>query len=284
MPSLIPTRVLCESLSIGNLSSALVSRVRAHGTLEWSTKLDGITDLRSELLKIQHFRCAYCQTPIFADQNGLRELEHILPKHASPYVDITTGFTSIFSDRYHTYGYEQFCFEPKNIIITCKQCNSSKTTFDPLFIRSLVLSDYPVIATDFFWVHPYFHHYSEHITISENWTYKGETYEGKALIRVCKLDEIEVLARRQMAAALAEHASNLKLTLKKFSAHIDDLAASDCVNVIVLKFGISVPDAEALVAAWFKHGADITSKSLSSALALTRTIQAKLARLGVKKR
>lgn len=281
MSSPSPARILCESLSIINLCPSLLSRVRAHGVLSWSAEYDGIHDLRSRLLTLQNFRCAYCQTPIFADQNGLRELDHILPKDASPHVKALTGYSSAFKHRYHTYGYEKFRFEPLNIVIACKQCNSIKTTFDPLFIRSFALTEYPKVETDFLWVHPYFHKYSAHVEISKNWTYRGKSYEGMTLIRICKLDKSEVLARRKMAAALAAHSSDLKHTLKKYSAHADDLVASDCVGALVDKFGMPDADAEALILAWFEYGAEVSEKLLEKALKLTRTVQAKLDRLNV---
>lgn len=272
----VPNRVLCEGLAISDIGTPLVERVRSNAGMEWATTLDGISEYRGRLLELQKFRCAYCQSSIVADQNGLRELDHVLPKNPSAKRDVRREESSCSSDRNFTRGYQNFCFEPKNLVVVCKQCNNEKGTFDPLFIRHMVPKDYPGSAEEFAWVHPFFTHYSKHIRITRNWFYESRTFEGSLLIQTCKLDDAEVLARRKLAQVYATQSGDLEKCLRKMAANHTEVSMEHCISVLQSEFKVAEPDGAMLISLWivdFEVG-DIESRKV--ALEKTKMVMSRL--------
>lgn len=167
----------------------------------WSTSDIKVQALRKVLLELQHNRCAYCQCPIESDGAGYRELDHVLPQKKSQYCDASNGYLeATIDERRHTNGYSKFTYNSRNMAISCKDCNTSKGTFDALRNRVKIPMRYPR-NNRFLWVHPQLHRYSAHIKISENFTYSSTTSEGLAVIGVCKLDQAEELTKRFLARA-----------------------------------------------------------------------------------
>ncbi|WP_157381509.1 hypothetical protein [Methylophilus sp. 5] len=186
-----------------------------------------------------------------SDENGIRELDHILPKNPSKTRTQNKRVSSAYKDRRHTNGYSAFTYEPLNLVITCKQCNTYKGLFDPLRNRHLPIQSYPISADAFDSIHPHFHRYSQHINIFQGWIYEGVTSQGKFLIGCCKLDEAEVLARRKLATAYTAQSINLIDCLWKFVGARHALTIPECAASISDTFKIPYNEAFHLVSVWF---------------------------------
>jgi 5-methylcytosine-specific restriction endonuclease McrA len=172
-------------------------------TGDWSTEKPAIKKLRARLLILQKYRCAYCQYPIPSDLVGYRELDHILPKEGNSNQPVAKKKSEQEDDRYATDGYPQFKFQPKNLAIICKPCNSSKGTYDSLTNRGhgRSLVRYPP-ANRFICFHPHYHNYAAHIQIDENFIYSHSTDEGRVLLQICGLMKVEILEKKFAPAAL----------------------------------------------------------------------------------
>ncbi|MFK8399137.1 HNH endonuclease [Pseudomonas sp. BGr12] len=214
--------LLFESLAFADTDQQLLDSVRAHRGKAWSSNRD-IKKLRVRLLTLQNYRCAYCQSHIELDELGHRELDHILPKSPTKECTEQKGRSNSFNDRRHTFGYSQFTFEPYNLIIACKPCNSSKGSFDPLLDRTPTapLADYPH-PDGLLWFYPYKHSYSDHIERSEHWLYSEITPQGEAVIKACGLDKAEVLASRFANRAMirAKHAGDLRTAVTSLASDV----------------------------------------------------------------
>lgn len=168
----------------------------------WSTEKPEIIRLRTRLLELQGYRCAYCQIPIISDTVGARELDHILPKDGNANHLDEKKISELEEDRYCTYGYPQWQFEPRNIALICKPCNSSKSTYDSLNKRAAgkTLKRYPS-EVRFNCYHPHYHCYTTHIEIDENFIYSYLTEKGRVLLKICGLTKVEVLEKKFAPAA-----------------------------------------------------------------------------------
>ena len=267
------SRLLCESIDASTIPEGLRTELSALPVESWDTGLAPVLELRRRLLEAQRFRCAYCQVTIAGDQGGLRELDHVLPKEMSGKCDIRKCMSSHFSDRRHTLGYPEFRYMWKNLVVTCKQCNTNKGSFDPLFIRPYWSGEYPDTALQFLWVHPHFHSYSDHVHITDKWLYVARSYEGDTLIRVCKLDKSEVLARRKLVDACAAQVESLRAFMHAVSGRYTEVNPDRCVEVLVDKYGVPAGAATELVDAWFTHASKVSVESLAKAIALTERLE-----------
>jgi 5-methylcytosine-specific restriction endonuclease McrA len=197
----------------------LLARVRVLQVSKttWSTSHQEIIDFRERLLKLQKNRCAYCQATIESTANGFVELDHILPK-APNGKDADRMNSEIFEDRLVTPGYAQFMYEPQNLVVTCRACNTSKNSFDPLILRKNSIKEYPDennVGSVIQWFHPHFHEYEKHITRTPDWTFEHESPEGDFTIRACKLHIPEQLTKRFQARADAnlEHSPSVRIAI-----------------------------------------------------------------------
>lgn len=171
-------------------------------TGKWSTENKPVIDLRDRLLVLQRYRCAYCQYPITANLVGYRELDHILPKEGNSNHTDSKKNSDLEDDRYVTHGYPQFKYEPKNLALICKPCNSSKGTYDSLLSRATGKAPirYPR-ESRFMCFHPHYHNYSAHIAIDENFFYKHLTERGRVLLKICGLMKVENIEKKFAPAA-----------------------------------------------------------------------------------
>ncbi|WP_122518567.1 HNH endonuclease [Pseudomonas viridiflava] len=211
-----------ESLAFAASDDNLLRSVRAHNGKAWSTNGD-VINLRTTLLTLQNYRCAYCQSFIELDELGHRELDHILPKSPTKECTEVKGRSNAFIDRRHTFGYSEFTFEPYNLIISCKPCNAFKGSFDPLLDRTKAdpFVEYPHHDA-LLWFYPYKHSYSDHILRSEDWLYSGRTPQGEAVIKACGLDKVEVLTTRFANRAMirAKQAGDLRTAVSALAADV----------------------------------------------------------------
>lgn len=123
--------------------------------------------LRDHYLPALKFRCCYCQQ-IKLERHGLTwDVEHIAPKSAYP----------------------QFLFEPKNLAISCKECNIAKGEKNTVIGR--INKDYPASGEAFSIIHPHYDVYSDHIEIikcGSQLTYRVKNgHKGKNTYIMCDL-------------------------------------------------------------------------------------------------
>lgn len=238
--------------------NALLAPIRLHQGSDWEITA-AVRDYRTRLLELQNYRCAYCQNVIEQDLVGHRELDHILPKSPSKKCEQPKGSSNAFEDRQHTFGYPQFTYEPYNLIVTCKICNSYKKNFDPLRNRSSgwTTGSYPTQA-DLLWFYPYSERYSDHIELSDKWLYSKRTDEGDAVIRTCKLDQVESLAQRYSARALirARQTKKLKIAVMHMATVVEMnmLSAISAKQAIALAFDITEAQSEELLSLFRQVG------------------------------
>lgn len=218
----------------------------------WSTRLGAIKDLRARLLDLQGYRCAYCQSPIIYDMVGHRELDHVLPKDSSNPLCALRSISNKGPDRRHTSGYPEFKFEPRNLVLVCKYCNSSKGTYDPLVKRDCVrpLSRYPRF-TQLGWFHPHFQKYSDHIRIDPNFIYSSVTDQGKFVLNACGLLKAELLEKKFGTYALykASQSGSLYQCLSRLVDGISmkEFSSKHAVNALEKKRRLSSLDAQTIV-------------------------------------
>lgn len=113
---------------------------------------------------VQDYRCPYCQQKIEVDHNGSWDAEHIIPKDTHP----------------------QFMFEPRNLCISCKDCNLIKR--NKRVLKNQKRIRFPNRSADYLFCHPHFHIYSDHVNIIEEaGFYLPKTPEGIYLVEMCGL-------------------------------------------------------------------------------------------------
>lgn len=252
-------RVLHERVETSLLPTKLKGRVESHAGKKWDTLLDGIAELRDWLLGAQNYRCVYCQVAIPGVSVGLCELDHILPKNGSSTCDAVKAKTNDYDNRQHTFGYPTYTFFVSNLAASCKQCNASKKSFDPLVDRSKPLSSFPTQNTDYAWVHPHFDDYSKCIVINEHWLYSWLNSKGEHTIKACKLNKSEVLARRRSSEALATQSKDLDHFLFQLLGRIDEIGHRDIVNTLCNRFALPEELAGVLVEMWSKAPREATA-------------------------
>lgn len=221
-------------------------------TGDWSTKKPAIKKLRARLLILQNYRCAYCQYPIPSDMVGYRELEHILPKEGSSNQPTAKKKSELEDDRYATDGYPQFKFQPKNLVIICKPCNSSKGTYDTLTKRGRgrSLVRYPP-ANRFICFHPHYHNYAAHIQIDENFLYSYSTDEGRVLLKICGLMKVETLEKKFAPTALkiTLPGRDLLSVIKSLAIQLQErnIGLSHAANALIINRKLTSPEAHELI-------------------------------------
>lgn len=123
--------------------------------------------LRDYLLPYLKFRCCYCQQRK-TERHGLTwDIEHIAPKSLYP----------------------QFLFNPKNLAVSCKECNIAKGEKNTLSRSCKTI--YPDSSSHFLIIHPYYDTYSDHIEIvrcGDQQTYRVKNaHKGKSTYMMCDL-------------------------------------------------------------------------------------------------
>lgn len=118
--------------------------------------------LRKNLLADQRNRCAYCRRLIQADL-GKHEVDHIAPCSTYP----------------------EFTYTRINLVATCKRCNWHKREHDTLSkLSGNRRTLYTTSESTWNWLHPYIHHYDDHIKIVNGMIFTPKPgISGKRLAR-----------------------------------------------------------------------------------------------------
>ncbi|MCR3881035.1 HNH endonuclease [Klebsiella quasipneumoniae] len=116
----------------------------------WKGKGKEITKIREELrehyIPQQVGCCSYCRIDNPQSHGLTWDVEHIIPQGDFP----------------------QFLFEPRNLSLSCKDCNGSKNSKPVLDTSKIDVSvNYPSDGVFFYIIHPHFDNYEEHIKIEK---------------------------------------------------------------------------------------------------------------------
>lgn len=109
--------------------------------------------------------CCYCRHPIETNNHAVWEGEHIISRESKP----------------------QFMFEPRNLSISCKDCNRSKSSKNVL--KNKGRKKFPSNSSDYIIVHPHFDVYDDYIL----WfgpivaAASSKSKKGSLLIEMCDL-------------------------------------------------------------------------------------------------
>jgi uncharacterized protein (TIGR02646 family) len=137
--------------------------------------IDELSPLRSKVRayyrEIQNGTCPYCKERIATRSAGNAQIEHIIPK--SEHII--------------------FMFEPKNLCVSCGDCNEYKhnnsvTSNDYAVCNNEDPQQYPRSPTRFKIVHPHLDTYEDHL-IKEGLFYRDLTPKGHFTIGICKLNQ-----------------------------------------------------------------------------------------------
>lgn len=143
-----------------------------------------LTALKKEIKdyykKKQNYTCSYCSQRIKVRHNASWDTEHIVPRKTHP----------------------QFMFEPKNLCVACKDCNTEKG--DVNVLKNRARKTYPGKSSDFLIIHPHFDKYRDHIWILLENIYIARSKKGRYTIEKCgllrftleKLNWASILARK----------------------------------------------------------------------------------------
>jgi len=164
-------------------------------------------NLRRHLRIEQKMCCAYCRMPILFDHKSSRHIEHIIPK------DLNT----------------KFMFEPRNLVIACSQCNSTKKDKEVFGPTSKDLNHYPINSDDFIIFHPIYDKYDNFFIIEDNMLILPKNERAKKTIEICGLDRVELIIERYQYCSFFQEGtrnSNMLASILK-AKNIDE------INVLV---------------------------------------------------
>jgi uncharacterized protein (TIGR02646 family) len=155
---------------------SLISEIKyREGFDSKSWGIDELAPLRSRIRQyyrdVQNGVCPYCQERIATRSAGNAQVEHIIPK----------------------IEHINFMFEPKNLCVSCGDCNEYKsknsvTKNDFTVCNNHNPQRYPISKNTFKIVHPHFDTYEEHL-IKEGLFYRDLTPKGHFTIGICKLNQ-----------------------------------------------------------------------------------------------
>ncbi|MBU9734305.1 HNH endonuclease [Klebsiella sp. JB_Kp010] len=141
--------------------------------LIWNVTVGKIISVKKEIrqhyLKYQKNMCAYCRTHVIHTHGLYWDIEHIIPK-----------------DKYSV-----FLFEPRNLALSCRHCNSNKSNkkvFGKLFTK---ITTYPSDGDIFSIIHPHYDKYSTHMDVylyQGKVVYEPKSDKGRNTFNMCNLD------------------------------------------------------------------------------------------------
>lgn len=119
-------------------------------------------EIKDHYISEQSRRCAYCRQPMHTDNNGVWDAEHVISKTKNP----------------------EFMFVPRNLAISCKDCNLAKSEEE---VRRVKKVAFPDTSEEYRIVHPHFDDYDQHIGWVGPLCFAKTTGKGTATINMCNL-------------------------------------------------------------------------------------------------
>lgn len=139
----------------------------------WNVTCDENKEIRKEVREYyreqQRFHCAYCNRLRQDFNGGQWDIDHIIPKQSHP----------------------QYLYTPKNLTVTCKDCNGKKSKKNVL-AENIDASDYyPITQESYIIIHPHFDNYTDNIVCAYNPDgmiyHRPLTDKGKKTFEICGL-------------------------------------------------------------------------------------------------
>ncbi|NYT40770.1 hypothetical protein HZY97_08380 [Sphingomonas sp. R-74633] len=133
----------------------------------WSTDAAGPVRkaIKDHYIEEQHQRCCYCGHHIATNNNAVWDGEHVISRETKP----------------------AFMFEPRNLAVSCKDCNIAKSVKGVL--KNKDRKTFPSKSTDYIIVHPHFDEYDDHIHWIGPVVYAApsDSRKGSITIEMCDL-------------------------------------------------------------------------------------------------
>lgn len=130
-------------------------------------------NIRDYYKTAQNNTCCYCRLPLHGGAGNI-EIEHIIDKNRRL----------------------DFVFEPKNLVVSCHNCNFNKSTKAVMAVCPTP-NDYPIDGENFNIVHGHFHDYFEHVEFRASSAYHALTDRGETTINLCKLARLGLAEQRE---------------------------------------------------------------------------------------
>lgn len=125
--------------------------------------------IKDHYLKEQDYTCFFCRQRIVVKSNRAWDAEHIISRSTHP----------------------RFMFEPKNLCISCPDCNNEKRDGGVLDREDRVR--FPMNSKAYKIVHPHFDSYDEHLdVIVVGKLYRIKTPKGRGTYRIYGLDRFMI--------------------------------------------------------------------------------------------
>lgn len=129
--------------------------------------------IREHYYNLQNGTCCYCRLPLNKGTDNV-EIEHIIDKNNR--ID--------------------FMFTPKNLVISCHNCNFNKKT-KKVMHNCPPENEYPVNSGYIKIIHGHFDNYFDNINLVINSTYQAKTDQGEFTIETCRLDRFGLAEQRE---------------------------------------------------------------------------------------
>lgn len=156
--------------------SILNKRIEKNGGHDfWNDKIDDElkefkSKLKNFLKNAQNYECAFCKQKILVTHNAAWDIEHIVSKKLKP----------------------NWMFNPKNLILSCKDCNTKKGSKKTLVNESI--KSFPKTKKSFKTHNPHFEKYDENILCVESgFFYFPKTQKGIDTIETYSLNRFYLL-------------------------------------------------------------------------------------------
>lgn len=140
--------------------------------------------------------CCYCKKQLGHDIAEV-DIEHIIPKSQ----------------------YDKFTFKSENLALSCKPCNTKKSTKEVL---KKEIKNYPRSSSNFKIIHAHYDNYFEHIDIVNECIFVARTTEGSETITFCELFRLSSVEEANIAYE--------KLNTDRVCSLIDDIKGRDTAS------------------------------------------------------
>lgn len=192
----------------------------------WSE--DKYIDLRNAIkehyLKEQDYTCFFCRQRYVVKSKRAWDAEHIISRSTHP----------------------SFMFEPKNLCITCPDCNLEKRDLPVLDRQNRVR--FPQKSEAYKIVHPHFDNYFEHIqVIIVGVMYVGRTPKGRTTARVYGLDRFCLDAGLPHEKRLNDDIINLSKQLLVADSHNYEFIEKKILSKLILKHAQTLGESSSLL-------------------------------------
>lgn len=180
--------------------------------------------IKDHYLKEQNYTCCFCKQKFYVKSNRVWDAEHIISKIAHP----------------------EFMFEPKNLCISCPDCNNEKRDKSVLDRENIVR--FPTSSSAYKIVHPHFDKYEDHLNVLVvGKLYEWKTKKGLFTYRIYGLDRFMEDSGRNSST---DSCSNVKKLMKSalISSNDYEVVEKELLEELILKYSSKIGDGEAISA------------------------------------